>query len=228
MNQRILSIYIGNNSKELLGCENDAIMFYNLHESQNTNQTSKKYLLIGKDVTFNNLEKIFKNNKTTQNLLIYFSGHSSYGGNLQFNDNIINPLKIYESINMNFTNDINIYFILDCCYSGSFPLVKNFQKIKNVYILASCKENQKSLESIVNYIPENSILIKPKMYKKKYNIINDNNEENLLVVGAFTFNLIKLIKEGNLVDINSWFTIENEQIWKKLEKIINQKITIIK
>jgi hypothetical protein len=39
MNERTLSIYIGNNSKELLGCENDAIMFYNLHESQHINQT---------------------------------------------------------------------------------------------------------------------------------------------------------------------------------------------
>jgi hypothetical protein len=219
MNERILSIYIGNNSKELLGCENDAIMFYNLHESQNINQTSKKYLLIGKDVTFYNLEKIFKNNKTSQNLLIYFSGHGLYGGNLQFNENIINPLKLYESINNNFINDLNIYIILDCCYSGSFPLVKNFQKIKNVHILASCKENQKSLESIVNYIPENFVLVKPKMYKKTHNI---------LVVGAFTFNLIKLIREGNLTNIKTWFLIENEEIWKKLEKIINQKITIIK
>jgi len=227
MNQRILSIYIGNNSKELLGCENDAIMFYNLHESQHINQTSKKYLLIGKDVTFYNLEKIFKNNKTSQNLLIYFSGHGLYGGNLQFNENIINPLKLYESINNNFINNLNIYIILDCCYSGSFPLVKNFQKIKNVHILASCKENQKSLESIVNYIPENFVLIKPKMYKKKYNILNDD-ENNLMVIGAFTFNLIKLIREGNLTNINTWFSIENEQIWNELEKTINQKITIIK
>jgi len=206
MNERILSIYIGNNSKELFGCENDAIMFYNLHKSQNFNQTSKKYLLIGKDVTFYNLEKIFKNNKTAQNLLLYFSGHGFYGGTLQFTENIISPLKIYESINMNFINDLNIYIILDCCYSGSFPLVKNFQKIKNVYILASCKENQKSLESIVN----------------------DNIKDNMIVVGAFTYNLIKLIKDNNLSDINSWFLIENEKIWKKLEKLINQKITIIK
>jgi len=68
---------------------------------------------------------------------------------------------------------------------------------------------------------------KEEMYKKKYNILNDN-ENNLMVVGAFTFNLIKLIREDNLTNINTWFLIENEQIWNKLEKIINQKITIIK
>jgi len=221
MNERILSIYIGNNSKELLGCENDAIMFYNLK------QDSKKYLLIDKEVTFSNLEKIFKHNNTSHNLLIYFSGHGYYDGNLQFADNIIiKPLKIYESINNHFINNLNIYFILDCCYSGSFPLIKNFQKIKNVYILASCKENQKSLESIVTYIPENFSLIKPKIYKKIYTTTNEYY--NTIIVGAFTFNLIKLIKENNLIDITSWFLLENKVIWKKLEKIINQKITIIK
>ena len=93
-----------------------------------------------------------RHNNTIQNLLIYFSGHGFYDGNLQFTDSIVKPLKLYESINNNFINNLNIYFILDCCYAGSFPLIKNFQKIKDVYILASCKENQKSLESIVNYI----------------------------------------------------------------------------
>jgi hypothetical protein len=221
MNERSLSIYLGNNSKELLGCENDAIMFYNL-----PNQVSKKYLLIGKDVTFYNLEKIFKNNKTARNLLFYFSGHGHHGGGLEFKETIIIPLKIYESINNNFINNLNIYFILDCCYSGSFPLVKNFQKINNVYILASCKENQKSLETLISYTPDNFILIKPKLYKK-YKLFKEPTQETI-VVGAFTYNLIKIIKDYNLTDINTWFLIENEKIWKKLEDTINQKITIIK
>ena len=100
------------------------------------------------------------------------------------------------------------------------------QKIKNVHILASCKENQKSLESIVTYNSENFSLIKPKIYKKIHTTANDYN--NTIIVGAFTFNLIKLIKENNLINITSWFSLENKEIWKKLEEIINQKITIIK
>ena len=251
----MITIFIGNNSKHLLGCENDAIMFYNLFETlqinqptQSTQKTSqqqsqlpsqlpsqlqnKKFLLIGKQATTLNLEKIFRNNKSIENLIIYFSGHGFYGGNLEFGDKIVNALEIYELINDIFINDLNIFFILDCCYSGSYPLIKNFQKIKNVSILASCKNNEKSSESLAIYNPQDFNFIKPNFlsYKSYFNLdkINLINKEDNIIVGAFTYNLIKIIKQNNLTNINNWFLIENEKILKTLEKNINQKITIIK
>jgi len=248
----MITIFIGNNSKHLLGCENDAIMFYNLFETLQINQPTqstqkspkqssqqpsylpenKKFLLIGKQATTLNLEKIFRNNKSIENLIIYFSGHGFYGGNLEFADKIVNALEIYELINDIFINDLNIFFILDCCYSGSYPLIKNFQKIKNVSILASCKNNEKSSESLAIYNPQDFNFIKPNFfsYKSYFNLdkINLNNKEDNIIVGAFTYNLIKIIKQNNLTNINNWFLIENEKILKTLEKNINQKITIIK
>ena len=253
----MITIFIGNNSKHLLGCENDAIMFYNLFETlqinqptqspqkspqQTSQQTSqqinnvtaqnKKFLLTGKQATTLNLEKIFRNNKSIENLIIYFSGHGFYGGNLEFGDKIVNALEIYELINDIFINDLNIFFILDCCYSGSYPLIKNFQKIKNVSILASCKNNEKSSESLAIYNPQDFNFIKPNFlsYKSYFNLdkINLINKEDNIIVGAFTYNLIKIIKQNNLTNINNWFLIENEKILKTLEKNINQKITIIK
>ena len=199
-----------------------------------TKKTNKKFLLIGKQATTSNLEKIFRNNKSIENLIIYFSGHGFYGGNLEFADKIVNALEIYELINDVFINDLNIFFILDCCYSGSYPLIKNFQKIKNVSILASCKNNEKSSESLAIYNPQDFNFIKPNFtsYKSYFNLdkINSsfNNKEDNIIVGAFTYNLIKIIKQNNLININNWFLIENEKIWKTLEKNINQKITIIK
>ena len=139
--ERMLLIFLGYNQKYLRGCHNDAIIFYNLLESQNltlmssnTKISYKKKLLIGDDVTIPNLIKIFKNNKNINHLMIYFSGHGYVGGNLEFSDKIVNSLELYDLININFNNNLKLYFILDCCYSGSFPLVKNFQKITSVSI----------------------------------------------------------------------------------------------
>ena len=215
--ERMLFIFLGYNQKYLFGCHNDAIIFYNLLDSQNLTLTFgntkinyKKNLLIGNDVTVTNLIKIFKNNKNINHLMIYFSGHGCIGGNLEFRDKIVNSLELYDLINSNFNNNLKLYLILDCCYAGSFPLVKNFLKITSVSILASCKNNQKSSESLVSYIP---------LQKKS----NEN-----IIVGAMTYHLIKLIKQYNLTDIDKWFSLENDPIWEKLEKLINQKITIIR
>ena len=217
--ERMLFIFIGYNQKYLLGCHNDAIIFYNLLDSQNlTNIIYKKNLLIGNDVTVSNLVKIFKNNKNINHLMIYFSGHGCVGGSLEFSDKIVNSLELYDLINTNFNNHLKLYLILDCCYSGSFPLVKNFQKITSVSILASCKNNQKSSESLVTYTP----------IPKKYNFFNYIKPTENIIVGAMTYNLIKLIKQYNLTDVDKWFSLENDPIWEKLEKLINQKITIIR
>lgn len=209
--KKILSICIGNNSSNLMGCENDAIIFYNI------NFLKPKYLLLGPNATFKNLIQILKLNTQFENILIFYSGHGLKGGNLKLYDKIIKPIEIYESINSNFNHPINLYFILDCCYSGSFPLLKNLNKINNTFIFSSCQNNQKSSESLVGYHNEYFNDYKPKLV---------NN--NFIVIGIFTFNLIKLMKDKNINNIDELFNLENENIWKELELITNQKVNIKK
>jgi len=193
----MLYITIGYNSVNLLGCENDALIVYNLNSHLKVNY--KKYLLIGNDVTLLNLEKIFKNNKYTTNLTIYFSGHGFFGGNLKFFDKIINPLEIYELINKTFINNLNIFFILDCCYSGSFPVIRDFQKIMNVSILASSKNDEKSSECLIK-----------NTFKLNNHFYNFKKEEDYIIMGTFTYNLVKLIKKYDLINIEEWFLRKNE------------------
>lgn len=221
MNSDLLAIFIGNNSKNLLGCENDAKLFYNLDFIKN------KYLLLDEDVTVENLEIIFQNNKNIKNLLFFYSGHGLFGGTLLFNEDnhqrmfkkikLFKPIFFYELINKYFLNEINLIIILDCCFAGSFPHLNNFQKIKNTVVIASCAELENSSESLAEYNELDFQFIKPDI------IFNKN-----IIIGAFTYNFIKIIKQKNLININEWITIKNEKIWKTLQLIINQQITIIK
>lgn len=223
MNQDLLAIFIGNNSKNLLGCENDAKLFYNLEFITN------KYLLLDDDVTIENLEIIFKNNQNIKNLLFFYSGHGFFGGNLLFNENnnlkmfkkirLLKPIFFYELINKYFLNEINLFIILDCCFAGSFPHLSNFQKIKNTTIIASCSELENSSESLADYNINDFPIINP-------DIIINHKSKNI-IIGAFTYNFIKLIKQKKIIDINKWRHIENEKIWETLKIIINQQITII-
>ena len=68
MDNNFLLICIGNNSNNLQGCENDAILFYNLHFLY------PKHLLLGKNATFKNLNKIFQLNNKKKNIIIFFCG----------------------------------------------------------------------------------------------------------------------------------------------------------
>lgn len=209
MNNPILSICIGYNTNNLFGCENDAILFFNL------NFLYPKYILLGKKATIKNITKIFESNNTLTNIVIFFSGHGFTNGALKLYDKCLKPFELYEMINKNFIHPIKLYVILDCCYSGSFTQVKNFNKIINVFIISSCQNNETSTEIISIY---NSDLF----IERKPNNINKDN----IVVGAFTINLVKLIKEKSLFNIDEWFLLKNELIWKELEDKIHQKINI--
>ena len=206
MDNNFLIICIGNNSNNLMGCENDAILFYNI------NFQYPKHLLLGKNVTLKNLNKIFSVNNQKTNIILFFSGHGFKGGCLNFSDGILKPIEIYDIINTQFINPVNLYLILDCCYSGGFPHIKNFNKIKNTYILASCQENEKSAEIIINYNPKYFNNWKPTITNKK------------ITLGLFTYNLVDIINKYNLMDIKTWFD-KNDQ-WEELENISFQKIVI--
>jgi len=208
MDNNFLIICIGNNSNNLNGCENDAILFYNL------NFLYPKCLLLGKNATLNSLNKIFQINNKKKNIIIFFSGHGFRGGCLNFSDGILKPIEIYDLINSNFNNDIDLYIILDCCYSGGFPQIKNFNKIKNTYIIASCQENEKSSEIIILYDQNYFQLWKPFINNKK------------IIIGLFTINLIEIIKKYNLYDIKKW--LDKEEYWEELINISLQQIVIKK
>jgi hypothetical protein len=206
MDNNFLIICIGNNSNNLQGCENDAILFYNL------GFLYPKHLLLGKNATLKNLNKIFQLNNKKTNIIIFFSGHGFKGGCLNLSDGILKPIEIYDLINSNFKENIDLYLILDCCYSGGFPQIKNFNKIKNTYIIASCKENEKSAEIIINYNPKYFNNWKPPITNKK------------ITLGLFTHNLVEIIDKNNLIDIKTWF--DKNDLWEELENISFQKIVI--
>jgi len=206
MDNHFLLICIGNNSNNLHGCENDAILFYNL------DFLYSKHLLLGKNATLKNLNKIFQLNNKKKNIIIFFSGHGFKGGCLNFSDKILKPIEIYDFINYNFENYIDLYLILDCCYSGGFPQIKNFNKIRNTFIIASCQENEKSSEIIIYYNSNYFELWKPKVFNKK------------IILGLFTVNLVEIIKNNILYDITKW--LNRKDYWEELENITSQKIVI--
>lgn len=210
MNTKFISIFMGNNSVNLLGCENDALLFFNINLFEN------KTILLGDDATFKNLENILKNNLNLTDLFIFFSGHGFKGGGIKLYDIIMRPLQLYDLINHIFVHPINLYIILDCCYSGGFPQVKNFNKIKNNYIIASSDINQKSAECLIKYDEQLFLDKKPKVIK------------NHIVIGLFSYNIIKLILEKNFKDPNNIFLDLNESDCIELESLTKQKIIIKK
>lgn len=211
MNKKSLIICIGNNDTNLMGCENDALLFFNFNFSHST------YLLINNNATFENIKKIFKQKKYYNQILIFFSGHGLIGGNLKLFDRILKPIELYDLINSIFYHPIDLYLILDCCYSGSFPQLKNFNKINNTFIFSSCTNNQKSTESIVLY---DETLFKN---HKPDSLINKS-----IVVGTFTYHLIRLVQNKEMNNFVDWFNLDNETIWKQLEGLTLQKISIKK
>jgi hypothetical protein len=204
--KKYTSIFIGNNSINLLGCYNDASLFYNLNIFQN------KFILLNNDATIIHLEKILKNNNNTTELFIFFSGHGFRGGCLKLYDTILKPSSLYELINNIFINQINLYLILDCCFSGGFPQIKNYNKIKNTLIIASSDKNEKSIESIVIYDEKLFIEYKPKIIK------------NYIVIGSFSYNFVKMLLQKNILDINNIFLLKDEI--NELKIITKQNIII--
>ena len=206
MNKKYTSIFIGNNSINLLGCVNDASLFYNLNIFQN------KYILLNNDATIVNLEKILKHNNNITELFIFFSGHGFRGGCLKLYDIILKPSSLYELINNIFINQINLYLILDCCFSGGFPQIKNFNKIKNTYIIASSDKNERSIECIVLYDDKLFIEHKPKIIK------------NNIVIGLFSYNFVKMILSKNILNVENIYLLKDEI--EELKIITKQNIIV--
>lgn len=155
-------------------------------------------------------------------LLIIYSGHGFMNGNIGINStdsNFVSDIHFLKNINNALKNPIDLYIILDCCYSGSFKLVP-YKNFNNISLIGSTLYNQSSNESS--------------------NLINNVNSEltkNLVIfdksitTGVFTYNFITQLHKKKYKSINQWgeFIFDRifKPIWNSIEQIANQTPKII-
>lgn len=228
MKEIICSICLGNDIDNLKGCSNDAIMYYNyilkLSGDPDMNEIwLKPKILLNKNVVEDNILKIISNMLGKfDKLLIIYSGHGFMNGNIGINStnsNYISDIHFLKNINNILKKPIDLYIILDCCYSGSFRLIpyKNFNNIKLISSTSSIQPSNESLNSIDNLDSE---------LKNNISVINKN-----VTTGVFTYNFITQLNRKKYKSINQWgkFILDKlfEPIWNSIEKIANQIPKII-
>lgn len=208
MYKKIYSIILGNN-ESLFGAVNDAKIFYNIlynfHQDKNW---EKPYLLLNNNVNFFRLKEIISNIKNPEIILIYFSGHSNISGNLKFYEQYISNNFLLSKIDNLLKNPVDLYIIIDSCYSEKFTRIsKEFKNFNNIIFLTSSLHNQTSKEIIITYNEElfKNIPLKKVKYTK-------------IPISIFTFYFINYFKNINTLD-----DIENIIIKKNIWTIINKK-----
>jgi hypothetical protein len=214
----INSLVIGDNSNDLFGCHNDAILMYNLFYSFYLKKLNNiKWHL--PNIFLNKIDFKIKNIQNNDNIIIYFSGHSNKYGELIINNKKYSCDYIIKQILENYLiNNLyisNIIFIIDSCYGVKFITKNNYKNIKNISFYLSSDDIQKSKEFLIKY-NENDY--------KYYSI----NEYNKIVNGIFTYYFHKIIILYNYYDIDNFYKINNHQIWEQIFKKFNQKIIYIK
>jgi hypothetical protein len=214
----IYPILLGNDNDTLFGSKNDIIIIYNLFYKFYLNKILKWYkphILFNSDLTINNLINLIKKiNNLDSNIIIiiYFSGHSNKKGYLNFNNEFISSNNIIHQINSCLIKKIDLYFIIDSCFSKNF--ISNFYKFSNVnkiYFLVSCLENEYSKEIETEY---NKNMFKYKNIKKK----------NKIIISIFTLYFIKLIEARNIDNIFDFKKIVDDKLWKMISNKYNQTI----
>ena len=142
------SILIGCNKGGLKGPINDSTLFWNYLNELHMNKPTiyhEPILLndnkinITHDLIKKHLKEIHQHaNKNNKNyhILFFYAGHGYSNGVLGFNGGT-NALKIYEMIthDSNLKKQFDLTIILDCCHSGSFPLINNFKNINKIKII---------------------------------------------------------------------------------------------
>ena len=212
MKQSILPILLGSNGPGINGCENDAIIMYNLfYKYYLSNSLSDKWLkphiLLNNQVKLNLVEQIIESTSFSK-LIFYYSGHGYSKGQLSF----ASAEQIYQSISSKLRQDIDITFILDCCKSGSFPIYCNkYSFIKKCNLIASCKSYQKSTESLA-FDDQDLFKYKKPFYKRTRNFIT----------GIFTYNFVNILFKENTFTFN----FRHNPIWLDIEYIAKQSLTI--
>jgi hypothetical protein len=211
--KKIYTIIMGYNKNNLFGSENDAILLYNLFYRFYLDYSfwEKPIIFLNKNVVFNNLIDNINNINITSDetiIIIYFSGHSSKCGKLQFFDNEYSNIQILKKISKN----TNIFFIIDSCFSKKF-IIKEYDKIKILRFIVSSYDDQTSKEIVIEYDH------KMFLYKKLKYI------HNKIVIGIFTLYFYKLVNIKNLYNIDNWKNkIINNPLWKLIENKYNQQI----
>ena len=213
MKDNIFSICLGNNSNTLKGCKNDSLIFFNyllmLHQNKNLKENwIRPCILKDNNVAVNNIKNLISNcTERIDKILLFYSGHGYHKDkiNIYSNDRkIISSSFLIKNLNSVLKNDICLYIILDCCYSGSFQIVP-FDKIKKIKLISSTLENQKSTESVIN---KNNSTIK--------DFLNADSKENI-TVGTFTFHFVNLLIKLNINCIDNFKLVfydeESTNIW---------------
>ena len=180
MQTKILPIIFGINGSGLNGCVNDAILIYNLFKSfyiSEKNNWLEPKLFLNEQAQLDNIKDILQQN-TFSKIIFFYSGHGYSGGKLSFSS----ATNIYQFISNHINQDIDITFILDCCHSGSFPILTDIPKIKKANVISACTANQSSTESLSEDC-HNHFPFKKPFYSKSKSYIT----------GLFTFNLVNII-----------------------------------
>jgi hypothetical protein len=220
----IIPILLGNKDNTLFGVKNDVIIIYNLfYKYYNLNYNwFKPSILIDENVKIININKklikYFEYIKTMNNynniiIIIYFSGHSNSKGFLKFYNEYINLQTLIENINNYIIFKSSIYFIIDSCYSKNF--ISNIKLdntlISNIHFMVSCNNNELSKEIEADY----------DINMFKYKNIKFNKK---IIVGIFTFYLIKLIDARKINNIYEFKNIIKDNLWKIISNKYKQTI----
>jgi len=219
------SILIGCNKGGLKGPVNDSILFWNYLNELHINKPKKYHKpILLRDNKMNITSNLFlekikeihnhaNENKKKYHILFFYAGHGYHNGVLGFGGRI-NSLQIYEMLthNSNPKNKFNLTIILDCCHSGSFPLINKFKNINKIKIITSCSKNQSSTETIAEYNKNDFKYEKPILIKNNY------------ITGIFTYKLLDLLKKYNLELLDNYDTILQYKHWKDISLIAKQTL----
>lgn len=212
MQIKILPIIFGINGSGLNGCVNDAILIYNLFKSfsiLNKNDWLEPNLFLNEQAQLDNIKDTLQKN-TFSKIIFFYSGHGYSNGKLSFSS----AKNIYQFISNHINQNIDITFILDCCHSGSFPILTDIPKIKKANVISACTANQSSTESLSEDC-HNHFPFKKPFYSKSTSYIT----------GLFTFNLVNIIRKKNISIFDDFYS---DPIWNDISFIAKQTLTIKK
>ena len=187
-------IFLGYNSNNLFGANNDIRYIKNTINTNNYNHI-ETITLEYENTTLKNIINSINTFNEINNLIIYFSGNGTNNGKIEIYNDKISHKDIFKNINVKINK---LIYILDCCYSENFIKKNTCNNINEISLLSSCSKNQTSKE----------VLMK----------INDTYK----VMGIFTYYLCKIINYKKLYDFNSWDKIKNNNIWCVIDKKFNQ------
>ena len=201
---------MGNNCGNLHGSKNDAILFYNyvyhLHENtSNSENWLKPYIFLDSNVAVENVKKVINDNDDYDKILIYYSGHGYSNGNLNIYNSrhgLVRDRDLFQEINSVLKHDIELYIILDSCYSGCINTIP-FDKIKKINLIASSCCNQLSSESLTSF---SNLPFNINYYYEALSQIINNSSNNI---------------KHAIVFCDTWKNINNSQLLPKLKNILN-------